>query len=312
MFFANLPKIVSDTWLNAEDAPDLTDKVVLVDFFTYSCVNCIRTFPHLKQLQKNYGHLGLVIIGVHTPEFEFEKSIENIQMMLDKYKITWPVAVDNNHAIWDAFSNKYWPSKYLANQKQKIVFNHYGEGHYFETENEIRQLLGLEPILKEDFKLDDPLESNFCIKPTPETYLGYHRGKPQQDHELVYDIPYNFAKTDSLETDRFSLSGQFLLMSEFVESCNYNSSLYLNFSATEVNLVIIPVEESCKLKISFNGSDLLKKHYGKDLTEDGFLEVSEERMFTILKSKEGISGELCLNPLEGNFRAFAFTFSGCN
>jgi thiol-disulfide isomerase/thioredoxin len=312
LFFSNLPKIETETWLNCEEAPDLTEKIVLVDFFTYSCVNCIRTFKHLQSLYKKYSSLGLVIVGVHTPEFEFEKNIENVKEALEKYKIEWPVAVDNNLAIWQEFSNKYWPSKYLANTKGKIIYSHFGEGSYLETENEIRALLGLDPIAKEDFHIDDPLEGSFCIKPTPETYLGSHRGKPQQDQELVYDIAYNFAKTDNLDDDRFSLSGQFVLMSEFVESVNYNSKVYLKFSGTEVNLVVIPVAESCKIQIRLDGEPLLKKHYGKDLNENGELEVTSHRMYNLIKSKEGLTGEITLIAHEGNFRAFAFTFSGCD
>jgi thiol-disulfide isomerase/thioredoxin len=312
LFYSNLPKIESETWINRDENLDLEGKIVLVDFFAYSCVNCLRTIPFLKQLERKYASLGLVIIGVHTPEFEFEKIQANVQNAIDYYKISWPVAIDNNLEIWHQFSNKYWPTKYLSNQNGKIVYSHIGEGNYLETENQIRSLLELEPISKEDYKLDDPLENNFCIKPTPETYLGYHRGKSQQDHELMYDLTYNYAKPEVIDQDRFALSGQFILMSEFVESVNFNSRIFLNFSATEVNLVVMPVNEQCTIELLINGEKVLKKFWGKDIQEDGKVVVGEAKMYNLLKIKEGFSGELQINAFEGNFRAFAFTFSGCN
>ena len=312
VFFTNLPKIEGSIWINSDPIEELEAKVILVDFFTYSCVNCIRTIPHLVQLHKNYKDLGLQIIGVHTPEFEFEKDVENVKKALKKLKINWPVVIDNDNALWQAFGNKYWPTKYIANENKKIVYSHFGEGSYLETENEIRLLLGLDQISKEDFKLDDPLEINFCVKPTPETYLGYYRGKPQQDEELVYDMPYNFARPENLEADRFSLSGQFNLKAEFVESVNFQSSLILSFTATEVNLVVLPVGEECKIKIQLDGQDLTPKQRGKDVDTESYLTVLESRMYNLVKSKEGLTGALTLTPQEGNFRAFAFTFSGCN
>lgn len=311
MFFSNLPKIEAAEWLNCESPPEIEGKVVLVDFFTYSCVNCLRTLNHLKQLHRNYASKGLVIVGVHSPEFEFEKSSENLQMALDKYKVTWPVAVDNSHEIWHSFSNKYWPAKYLANEKGKIVYSHFGEGHYFETENEIRELLGLDPISKEDFKLEDPLEnlSGSGVKVSPEIYLGYHRGKPAQaDDHLVYDTIYNFARSNEIEADRYSLSGQFLLRPEFVESVNYNSKLLVNVSGNEVNLIIAPIDESCKIELLFNDELLLKKMYGKDLDEDGRVLIDGSRMYNLMRDKDGFTGVLTVKAFEGNFRAFAFTF----
>lgn len=311
MFFSNLPKIESSEWVNCEHPPEIEGKIVLVDFFTYSCVNCLRTLNHMRQLHRNYASKGLVIIGVHTPEFEFEKSPENLQMALEKYKISWPVVIDNSHEIWHAFSNKYWPAKYLANEKGKIVYTHFGEGKYLETENEIRELLGLEPLDKSEFKIEDPYETfgEDEVRVSPEIYLGYHRGKPVQDDDhLVYDSEYNFARATEITEDRYSLSGQFLLRPEFVESVNYNSKLLLNFSGHEVNLVIVPVDESCKIELFLDGEPLFKKTYGKDVGEDGKILIDGSRMYNLVRDKDGVSGVLTVQAFEGNFRAFAFTF----
>lgn len=312
-FLINLPNITAETWLNSEPLTekDLKNKIVLVDFFTYSCVNCIRTLKHLKQLHKKYTDLGLLIIGIHTPEFDFEKSVSNVATALKDLKIKWPVALDNDLNLWHLFANKFWPSKYLANKDQKIIYSHFGEGHYLETENEIRQLLGLEPLSEKEFKLEDPLKTNFCLKPTPETYLGYHRGKPANQEELVYDIPYNFVKLEDLPEDRFSLNGQFILKPEFVETINYNSIINLHFSATEINLVTIPVGEQCTAEIRLNGEKLPDSLSGKDVI-NGTVKIDKHRMYELVKADMGISGILTIQPFEGNFRAFAFTFSGCN
>ncbi len=313
VFSVNLPQIEGTTWFNSDPLTnkDFEGKVVLLDFFTYSCVNCLRTLKHLRELHKKYSSLGLLIIGIHTPEFEFEKSPANVEKALKDLKIKWPVVMDNDLNLWHLLANKYWPTKYLANPAGKIVYSHVGEGKYLETENEIRTLFNLDPIEAEKFKLEDPLKTNFCLKPTPETYLGYHRGKPANEEELVYDMPYNFVKPEIIAEDRFALDGQFNLKPEFVESVNYNSTVHLHFSATEINLVIIPVDESCTLEVKLNGEKIPDNLAGADV-QDGMLKVTDNRMYELLKADQGLSGVLTIQPFEGNFRAFAFTFSGCN
>lgn len=130
-------------WVNSEPLTiaSLRGKVALVDFWTYSCVNCIHTLPYLKDWHGKYASRGLVIVGVHTPEFEFEKDINNVRVAVQKYGITWPVALDNDYATWRAYANRYWPHKYLADGKGRLRYHHIGEGGYIETEQWIRKLL---------------------------------------------------------------------------------------------------------------------------------------------------------------------------
>jgi thiol-disulfide isomerase/thioredoxin len=165
VFSLNLPQIEGTPWFNSEPLTnkDFEGKVVLLDFFTYSCVNCLRSLKHLRELHKKYSSLGLVIIGIHTPEFEFEKSSANVEKALKDLKIKWPVVIDNDLNLWHLFANKYWPSKYLSNKDGKIVFSHVGEGKYLETENEIRTLLELDPIEPEKFKLEDYKTNRRCM-----------------------------------------------------------------------------------------------------------------------------------------------------
>ena len=132
-----------DTWLNS--APLTMDqmrgKVVLVDFWTYTCINCIRTLPHVKSWHQKFKDRGLVVVGVHTPEFPYERSTSNVQAANKRFGISYPVAQDNRYATWDAYSNRYWPAVYLINKKGEIVYKHFGEGAYMETEEKIRALL---------------------------------------------------------------------------------------------------------------------------------------------------------------------------
>jgi thiol-disulfide isomerase/thioredoxin len=134
-----------DNWLNSVplNISDLRGKVVLVDFWTYGCYNCINTLPHVTQLYDTYRDKGLVVVGVHTPEFPFEKSLGNLQTALKRHGIRYPVAQDNEYATWNAYRNQYWPAQYIIDQKGKIVFEHAGEGQYDEMERLVRKLLDL-------------------------------------------------------------------------------------------------------------------------------------------------------------------------
>ncbi|MHA7685309.1 thioredoxin family protein [Cupriavidus sp. PET2-C1] len=136
--FANI-----DHWFNSEPLTmqQLRGKVVLVDFWTYSCINCVNTLPYVKQWHEKYKDQGLVVVGVHTPEFPFEKSTDNVQAALKRFDIRYPVAQDNMYATWSAFRNQYWPATYLIDANGRIVYQHYGEGRYKETEAEIQKLL---------------------------------------------------------------------------------------------------------------------------------------------------------------------------
>ena len=138
------PELVGiKAWLNSEPLTvgDLAGKVVLIDFWTYGCANCVRTFPHLRALYANYTDHGLVILGVHTPEYRFEKKLENVREAVTVHSIRWPVALDNDYATWDAYQNHYWPAQYLVDKEGVIRYTHVGEGAYAEIESKVRELL---------------------------------------------------------------------------------------------------------------------------------------------------------------------------
>jgi len=243
------------TWINTEGftIDSQKGKVVLIDFFTYTCVNCIRTYPYIKKWHEKYEDVGLVVVGVHSPEFEFEKRIENIRRAAEFHGLEYPIAVDNEHGTWDAFSNRYWPAKYLIDASGKIRYFHFGEGGYEETEKHIQELLiesGAEldeiPLVKmsnvistSSFKITGP-ENNL----TRELYAGYNRNSLKvrnlkwtngnsdgsinsDDSELIFD------RMDDLEN---VLMQPYIVQRDFYENplgsvsdYKYDSNLINNF-----------------------------------------------------------------------------------
>ena len=220
-------------WINTNPLTlnDLKGKVVLVDFWTYSCINCIRTLPYLEKWYDKYKDKGLVILGIHTPEFEFEKEYGNVKNATEELGVKYPVLMDNNYAVWTSFDNLYWPAHYLIDQNGNVVDSHFGEGGYLETENKIRQLLGLAPLENVEEK---PI---MMAIQTPETYLGYARGTAYfQDIAPNKSKDYTFDQT--VGSDQVALSGLWTAGSESITSGSDQSELYLNFKANRVYLVL--------------------------------------------------------------------------
>jgi len=276
-------------WINSPPLSmmQLQGKVVLIDFWTYSCINCLRTLPYIKQWYADYKDKGLVIIGVHTPEFEFEKKPENVAEAASRLGVIYPIAQDNDYKTWVAFQNNYWPAHYLIDQKGNIRMIHFGEGKYVETENAIRELLGMAPMKKKEVVAAQRLT-------TPETYLGSKRGhsytaeiviKPGQTALYGYQKP--------LEQNEAGLKGQWLVEEERITSKSSESYLDLKFLSRKVYLVLsgsskVPLEVfldgQLNQKITVDGArkyDIVDAPYGWHLLS--------------LKVPEGIS-------------AYAFTF----
>ena len=197
----------------------LRGKVVLIDFWTYSCINCIRTQPYLNAWYKKYSNDGLVIIGVHAPEFAFEKIENNVREASQKAGIGYPIALDNDFKTWNAYANRYWPAKYLIDQNGNIVYKHFWEGKYAETEAKIQELLGAKKDLEQEV-------TKSWLKKTPETYLGSSRGKIIQ--------PDNFV----VKLHEWQTFGNWKQEPEYIESTEEGQLLRLNFRAKDVYLVV--------------------------------------------------------------------------
>lgn len=233
-------------WINSNPLSDadLRGKVILIDFWTYSCINCIRTLPHLNEWHKKYKDNGFIILGVHSPEFDFEKKKENVEAAVKKHNIAYPVALDNEHETWNAFSNQYWPAHYLVDTRGNIRYHSFGEGHYGETETAIQNLLLEAKTLTLD-KITEieepPANANFQGIETPEIYLGYLRinNAGNIDKDTKPNLPHVFSepKLSDISPNRFYFSGDWTISPEFSELNKGNGKLILRYKAGKVNIV---------------------------------------------------------------------------
>lgn len=288
-------------WINTSPLTlkDLRGKVVLIDFWTYSCINCIRTLPYLIDWNKKYSPLGLTIIGVHTPEFEFEKDRKNVEMAVKKFGILYPVALDNNYATWNAYHNIYWPAHYLIDQEGFVRQVHFGEGKYGETENAIRNLLKMPPLeIKEEVARIRPI--------TPETYLGSKRGNsfamPLNPGESTYP-----KLSQEVPKDSVALAGKWDVQPEYIKSLEDGSELSLNFKATRVYLVMSSAEGG-KVKVLLNGNPLPKEFYTTDMDSEGIIAIKEARKYDIINLHGSYGQKVLTLQFSKGISAYAFTF----
>jgi len=276
-----------DGWVNSPPLAisQLKGKVVLIDFWTYSCINCLRTLPYLKKWYKDYKDKGLVIIGVHTPEFEFEKDIGNVKKAVAQLGVDYPVVLDNHYGTWKAFHNNYWPAHYLIDQQGNIRSIHYGEGGYVETENDIRGLLGLAPL-----KMEEPKRS---IRPiSPETYLGNFRGQSYKMN-IVPGETFDYSYLPPLGSHQVGLKGPWRSENEFIEAESDKSYLDLNFLASRVYLVLSDSSKT-PMEVFLDG-----KLYGR-------IDIDSDRKYDIVSTSYG-QHQLSLKVPKG-VKAYAFTF----
>ena len=321
-----LPDIESEYWFNTGDTLSLQGKIVLVDFWDYTCVNCIRTLPYLKEWYSRYKDDGLVILGVHSPEFEFAKKRENVIEALNKFGIEYPVVMDNAFKIWDLFSNKYWPAKYLFDRDGTLRFIHFGEGGYGNFEGAIQKLLKeanpdlkLPPIMEAIRATDVP--GAVCYRTTPETYLGFDRGSIGNKEGYSHDEVVSYSEPTSIGDDQFYLVGKWDIQSQFVRYAGTGNEgkLIMNYIAAEANLVIRPdfgtnsgEHEAFKVYVSQDGKPVPKEDWSSDLQSDSlggtYITVDAARMYYLIKNKDYGRHTLTLQPATDEFAAYAFTF----
>ena len=254
LFPYQAPEIVSIShWINSKPQliSELKGKVVLLDFWTYSCINCIRTLPYIKRWHQDYADKGLVIIGVHTPEFLFEANLANVKAAVEKFKIKYPVALDNQYATWRNYDNHYWPAHYLIDQNSKVVYTHFGEGDYDVTENNIRYLLQVK-----NAKAIPSETPKVILSQTPETYLGYSRAKNfASKEEMRPDVPSIYTAPPSLAVNQWALSGSWQVFSDHVLSTENNASVTLHFQAKNVFMVMgTRTGQPIKIQIQLNNN----------------------------------------------------------
>lgn len=286
-------------WLNP-DKPftlkSLRGKVVLIDFWTNQCINCIHTLPYITKWYDKYKDQGFVVVGVHTPELAYERTTESIQKAIELYGIHYPIAQDNNYATWNAYNNQYWPAEYLIDAKGNIRAAHFGEGDYDKSEEEIKQLLK-EAGQNVDEKMvtvnaQTPSESS-----SPETYLGYKRiERFNSPEKIVPDGENNYSYGQNLPKDYFEYGGKWIVGSERAMP-NVGSTLQFNFTAKEVYLVMRP-------KAGVVG----KVRVYQDGKVVGEVSVDKDKLYTLVSLPKVENHLLKLEFLDNNLEVYAFTF----
>lgn len=296
-FLGKAPELAGlSNWMNSEpinSIAELRGKVVLIDFWTYSCVNCIRTLPYIQSWHEKYAADGLVIIGVHAPEFQFEQKPENVAKAITDFELSYPVALDNTFSTWKAFKNIYWPAKYLIDREGNLRYTHFGEGEYDETEKAIVGLLGTE---EKSGHVVSEIGSAYVA--TPETYLGTKRRNPLQ---------YLDDASKNLGLNQWKLAGNWQSTDEKIETTDFPAAIFLNFTAAEANLVI---GGNAVAEIYIDGNKLDTSSGGGADIIDGLLRVNAERLYNLTDFKN-VSGNHTIEVrfLSGeNAELYAWTF----
>ncbi len=286
---------------------ELKGKVVLVDFWTYTCINCIRTLPHLTSWYEKYKDDGFVIVGVHSPEFEFERSEKNVREAMVRYGITYPVVQDNEFKIWRSYNNQYWPAHYLIDKKGIVRDTHFGEGKYEETEALIRELLaedGEEVAVFEDIIPDMTPQGSH----TPETYLGYDRAERFVSFEtMARNAQRTYTVSDIFDIHTWGFAGGWTVSQEYAQS-TLDSRLKMRFESQDVFLVMSPTDEnkSGRVEVLLDGKKVTTQ--GGDDVKNGIVNVTTDRLYHLIHLPTSSTHTLELRYLDAPIRSFAFTF----
>ncbi|WOV93201.1 MAG: redoxin domain-containing protein [Candidatus Nitrosoabyssus spongiisocia] len=298
-----------------ELAAAIEGKVVLYDIWTYSCINCIRTLPFITAWDEKYVDDGLLIIGIHSPEFEFEKDLSNVQTAVDKHSINYPVILDNDKEIWEAFENRYWPRKYLADHEGYIRYDHIGEGSYDETELEIQKLLkerseslGVK-FVSADTTVDVTEFTHSFQRVTPELYFGYGftRGNFGNENGFLpgQDVVYVLPKDDKYYKNKFYIQGTWNNMHDSMRLVSDSGYVVLPFVAKEVNIV---AANNANLEISLDGEIISAERAGKHVDSDGIVRVSDSDLYNLVSTDDTESHLLVIKVDTPDFEIFTFTF----
>ncbi|MCH8191984.1 MAG: redoxin family protein [Chloroflexi bacterium] len=312
-------------WLNSEPLTlaELRGKVVLIDFWTYTCINCVRTFPFLREWNEKYADEGLVIIGVHTPEFAFERELNNVREAAQRHMLTYPIALDNDYATWNAFQNRYWPRKYLIDKDGFIRYDHAGEGRYEATENVIKRLLAeIGADVQAEVSVTDPQPGPLSAARlvTRELYAGLRgalSGQIGNFERSAIGQPYDYALPKSLKENRIYLKGSWIVGQESSKHARsteaFEDEVVLRYWARSVNLVIRPEgDEPFDLKVTLDGKPLEDYDAGPDIRFDdngeSYVRVDTPRLYVLVSSPVADGHELRLSSNSDAFAFFAFTF----
>lgn len=307
---------ISD-WINSkplEIHKDLKGKIVLVDFWAYSCINCIRTLKYINEWHKKYASAGLVIIGVHSPEFEFERKKENVQMAVKKFGIEYPVCLDNDFKTWRAYNNHHWPHKYIINTNGNIVYDHVGEGGYEESEEVIQKLLEkIGQNIKEELTKETQIP--YSAAQTPELYFGYHFARKglgnTQGFRANQVVDYSLPK--EIKEDTIYMEGKWQNNVDHMRHADKKkASTILSFRAKTLN--IVANARKAIVEVFLNDKPINKERAGEDVVFDkskGYIIVDRPKLYNVVGNKNQYgSYKLKLVTKNEGFEIYSYTFGG--
>jgi thiol-disulfide isomerase/thioredoxin len=317
---------IGRVWLNSPPLSfrQLRGRVVLVDFWDYTCVNCIRTLPYVQAWHERYGNKGLTVIGVHTPEFTFAQYESNIERGIREFGLTYPIVVDSDREIWKAFANRYWPTKYLLDKEGYLRYAHFGEGEYRETEEAIRELLReispalAFPPLLEPLRAEDGAGAA-CFRPSAELYVGHARGRIGNEGSFHEDSIADYSPPDDLKEGFFYVRGRWASTAEYMEAVEDGEhTVVLRYEASGVNVVMAsPRSGTRDVKIRQDGHPLNSSQKTRDTRfrsgdsgEESYVSVQNARMYALVDNHDFGTHTLELTCPAG-VAVFAFTFNSC-
>ncbi len=306
-------------WLNS---PPLTleglrGKVVLVDFWTYTCINWLRTLGYVRAWAEKYAEHGLVVIGVHTPEFPFEGDLDNVRRAVTEMRVDYPIAVDTDYGVWNAFGNRYWPAIYVADGQGRIRYHHFGEGEYEEGERALQQLLreaGAPGVPDDLVRVPDAgfeQQADWAHLASPETYLGYEQGRNfVSQGEAGFDRPHIYVAPNPLALNQWSLTGDWTIEAGAGLVNSAGGSIVFRFHARDVNLVLEPpgAGVAARFRVTIDGQEPGTDH-GLDTDEHGNGTVTEPRVYQLVREQRPtIDRTFEITFVDAGARGYVFTF----
>jgi thiol-disulfide isomerase/thioredoxin len=305
-------------WLNSQPltVDELRGKVVLINFWTYTCINWLRQLPYVRAWAEKYQEQGLVVIGVHTPEFEFEKNIDNVRRASTEMRIDYPIAVDNDYAVWRAFGNHYWPALYFIDTQGRIRHHQFGEGEYEQSEQVIQQLLsesGTGRVGPEMVEVDArgfEAAADWDSLRSPENYLGYERTKNFASPGAVINKPRLYTAPAQLKRNQWALSGDWTIGRQAIVLNQAGGRIAYRFHARDLHLVMGPTERgtSVRFRVLVDGQPAVAAR-GLDVDERGEGTVTEQRLYQLVRQPQPITDrQFEIEFLDSGVEAFAFTF----
>ena len=289
------------------------DKVVLLDIWTYSCINCQRTLPYLRAWHEKYRDEGLVIIGLHTPEFAFEKVLANVEKAVQGFQLTYPVVLDNEYKTWNAYGNNYWPRKYLIDIDGYIVYDHIGEGAYEETEKQIQKALAERAKRLGGEMPDSRIAAENVVAPrpervrSPETYFGAWRNENLGNGTAFAEGEQTLTIPERLVPDALYLGGSWKIEREYAESTSSGARIHFSYDSKDVYFVA-SAEEAVRIRVTRDGGASLGEARGADVAPDGIATIREDRLYRLIEDSDYAEHTIEIEILTPNLKAYTFTF----